>query len=616
MLKLDNVSKSYGAQTLFKDISFNINSGEKIGLVGRNGHGKSTLFQMIIGNIEPDSGTISIPKRYKIGYLEQHIKFTQSTVLEEGCLELHEHEKDAEWKVKKILTGLGFTQDDFMKHPSLFSGGYQVRLNLAKVLVSNPDLLLLDEPNNYLDIVAIRWLEGFLKQWQGELMLITHDRNFMDSISTHTLLIHRQRARKIEGDTEKIYNQIAEEEKIHEKTRLNEEKKREKTEIFINRFRAKARLASLVQSRVKALEKREKLEKLDKIETLEFSFNSAPFQGSLMMSLENISFSYNTEEPNLIDNFSLNIGKNDRICIIGKNGKGKSTLMKIMAGQLDPLEGNIKTHPILKRGYFAQTNTVTLDSRKMIYEEIMSADPNCLLEKARGISGAMMFGGDLATKKISVLSGGEKSRVLLGKILAAESHLLLLDEPTHHLDMDSCESLLQAIEEFEGSVVLVTHNEMYLHALATRLVIFDRDKITLFEGTYQDFLDRVGWEDDVKVPVKNLKSKGEKKSLDKNALKKTKAELVQQKSRVLKPLEAEIKKFEKDIEVLESEKKQNNEFLLKASMENDAKTIVDLSKRNSIIEKQIESLFQNLEKITKKYEEELKRHNEKLITSS
>ena len=487
-----------------------------------------------------DTGDILIPKYYKIGYLEQHIKFTQPTILQEGCLGLPENEQHDEWKVKKILTGLGFTEDDMYKAPSSFSGGYQIRLNLTKVLVSKPNLLLLDEPNNYLDIVAIRWLEGFLKSWNSEIMLITHDRNFMDSISTHTLMIHRQKARKIAGDTEKLYNQIAQEETIHEKTRLNDQKKRDQTEIFIRRFKAKASFGSLVQSRIKSLEKQVKLDKLDNVETLEFSFNSAPFQAASMMSLKNVIFHYNPEEPNLISNFSIHIGKNDRICIIGKNGKGKSTLMRIMAGNLPPTSGNIKTHPSLKIGHYAQTNVAELNEHSMVYEEIMNANPKCLPEQARTISGTLMFSGDMALKKVSVLSGGEKSRVLLGKILVQESHLLLLDEPTNHLDMESCESLLDAVDEFDGSVVMVTHNEMYLHTIATRLIIFDRDKITLFEGTYQDFLDNIGWENDEKTSKVNLKSAKKGRPADAKTEKRLKAELLQKKSRILRPLKTEI----------------------------------------------------------------------------
>ena len=241
MIKISGLNKSFGDQVLFDDLSLSINRGEKIGLVGRNGHGKSTLFQMILGNAEPDSGRIIVPKDYKIGHLEQHINFTQSTVLDECALGLSEDEQYETWRVEKVLSGLGFSEEDFFRHPDEFSGGYQIRMNLAKLLVSNPDMLMLDEPNNYLDIVAIRWLEDFLKTWDNEFILITHDRSFMDSVVTHVVAIHRTKARKVEGDTEKLYSQINQEEEIYEKTRLNEAKKRRQEEIFIARFKAKSK---------------------------------------------------------------------------------------------------------------------------------------------------------------------------------------------------------------------------------------------------------------------------------------------------------------------------------------------------------------------------------------
>jgi ATP-binding cassette subfamily F protein 3 len=327
------------------------------------------------------------------------------------------------------------------------------------------------------------------------------------------------------------------------------------------------------------------------------------------MSLKNINFSYGKDEPNLISDFSIHIGKNDRICIIGKNGKGKSTLMRIMAGKLPQTSGNITTHPSLKIGYYAQTNVAELNAHRMVYEEIMSANPKCLPEQARTISGTLMFSGDIALKKVSVLSGGEKSRVLLGKILVQESHLLLLDEPTNHLDMESCESLLDAVNEFDGSVVMVTHDEMYLHTIATRLVIFDRDKITLFEGTYQDFLDNIGWEDDAKTSEVSLKSVKKDKSVDAKAEKRLKAELLQKKSRTLKPLETEIKKLENDIMTLEAEKIKNIELLAKASADRNIPLLTELSQRNSLVGTQIESLFSKLEVTSNKYAIESKKFN-------
>ena len=605
MIKVANLEKTYGKQILFRDLSFNINKCEKIGLVGRNGHGKTTLFQLILGYIEPDDGSISTPRDYRIGHMEQHIRFSRETVLEEACMALPESEKDAEWKVEKTLFGLGFSNDDMHKHPSTFSGGYQIRLNLAKVLVANPDLLLLDEPNNYLDIVAIRWLTHFLKSWKNELMLITHDRQFMDGIVTHTMIIHRQKVRKIPGNTKTLYNKIALEEEVHEKTRLNDQKKREKTELYISRFRAKARLAGLVQSRIKALQKEKKLEKLEKIETLDFSFNSAHFPAAQMMGVQDVSFSYSGKTPYLINNFSINIGKAERICVIGKNGKGKSTLLRILAGELEPLNGRISTHPKLKTGYFGQTNVVNLNPNKTVVDEIMNAHTSCLPQVARSIAGAMMFSGDAALKKISVLSGGEKSRVLLGKLLVSPSNLLLLDEPTNHLDMESCDSLIGAIAEFDGSVLMVTHNEMYLHALAERLIIFDQDRVSLFEGSYQSFLDSIGWQDENELIGSNRKIQEKNSSkTDRKALKKMKAKLLQEKARVLNPLTVKIKEIESAIERLESEFNTNTELLIKASTESDGPAIAALSKKNSVLLPEIKELYDHLEEITSIYEKE------------
>ena len=496
MIKIFEVNKAYGEQVLFKDLSLNINRGEKIGIVGRNGHGKSTLFQMILGEVGIDSGSITVPKNYRIGYMQQHLHFTKPTVVEEASLGLPHHEEYDTWRAEKILSGLGFSDEDMNRSPSEFSGGYQIRLNLAKLLVSKPDMLLLDEPNNYLDIVAIRWLEEFLRAWRGEFLLITHDRNFMDRVVTHTVAIHRGKAKKIEGDTEKLYSQINQEEEIYEKTRLNEEKKRRQTELFIARFKAKASFASRAQSRVKKLEKETRMEKLEEIKDLELFFNSAQFNADKMLAAENISFSYSGTGPYLIDKFSLEFGKHDRVCIIGKNGKGKSTLLKLLAGELQPVSGEINKHSSLLEGYFGQTNKLDLNDDNTVLEEIKSADKQCGENKARNIAGGLMFSEDSALKKIRVLSGGEKSRVLLGKILVKPAHLLFLDEPTNHLDMQSCDSLIEAIDEFDGSVVMVTHDEMHLRAVATKLVVFDNNKMSIYPGGYDDFLQDVGWSDE------------------------------------------------------------------------------------------------------------------------
>lgn len=277
MIKLSNIQKSFGDQVLFKDLTLDVARRERVGLVGRNGHGKTTLLRMILGEVQPDAGAILIPKRYRIGHLDQTIAFTRDTVLHEAALALSKDRRDQLWRAEKVLFGLGFTAADMEQLPHAFSGGYQVRLNLAKVLIAEPDLLLLDEPTNYLDVVSIRWLSRFLSGWRSELILVTHDRSFMDSVITHTAAIHRQRARKIEGGTEKLYQQILKEEEVYEKTRINDEKKRKEVERFIEKFRAQKKVASLVQSRVKMLDKQQPLDRLERIKTLDFSFNNAPF---------------------------------------------------------------------------------------------------------------------------------------------------------------------------------------------------------------------------------------------------------------------------------------------------------------------------------------------------
>ncbi len=493
MISFNDLSLAFGSQVLYENVSVNINTKDRIGLIGRNGTGKSTLFSLINNELEPDSGNIAIPKNYSIGTVKQVLEFTKDFLLEEACLGLRPDQQYDEWRVEKLLTGLGFSDEDFYKDPKSFSGGYQIRLNLVKVLAGEPDMLLLDEPTNYLDLPSMRWLQGFLKNWPGEFILITHDRHFMDAVTNHSMIIHRGKLRKLKGSSIDLMGKIEEEEDIHEKTRANQEKKEKKTQAFIDTFRYKANFARLVQSRIKTLEKSQKLTKLDDIQTLDFAFNSAPFQAKSMMKIKDVFFSYSEDGPELVKKFSLEISSTDRICIIGKNGVGKSTLLRLLSGHLKPTSGEITSHSAVEMGYFGQTNISTLYADHTIEEELASSMPVAYRERVRTVAGVMMFSGDLALKKIKVLSGGEKSRVLLGKILLKPTNLLLLDEPTHHLDMDSCDELVEAIENFKGASVIVTHDESFLHLLAQKLIVFSDKGIRIFHGTYQDFLNKGGF---------------------------------------------------------------------------------------------------------------------------
>ncbi|MBI5637694.1 MAG: ABC-F family ATP-binding cassette domain-containing protein [Nitrospinae bacterium] len=508
MIQISNLTKSYGKQVLYNDITLSIAPREKVGFVGRNGSGKSTLFRLILGEEQPDSGIIGIPKGYRIGTLEQHLKFTEKTVLEEVATALSEDEMYDHWKAEKILFGLGFGEADMEKSPESFSGGYQIRMNLAKLLVQNPNMLLLDEPTNYLDIVSLRWLKSFLRSFQGEVIIITHDRGFMDEVTTHTMGIVRRQLRKLKGDTVTFFETLDHEDEIHEKTRLNQEKRIKEIEEFVARNKARASSASRAQSRLKLLDKMERIEKLDHDAMLAFRFNHDKCPGKIVMEARDLSFSYDgNPDSALFKDLTFAVGARDRIAIIGKNGKGKSTLLNVLGGELKPLTGGISTHPSMKIGHFGQTNIQRLDLESNVLEELSKANPSMNNQHLRCLAGAMMFPGDAAEKFIKVLSGGERSRVLLGKILANPTNLLLLDEPTNHLDMESIEELTEQLDEYEGAVIIVTHSEMILRDIATKLIVFNEGKAQLFLGNYDDFLEKIGWEDEPKAKKKEDREK-------------------------------------------------------------------------------------------------------------
>jgi ATP-binding cassette subfamily F protein 3 len=614
MIQIGNLTKAYGRQVIFDEVSFTVNPRERIGLVGRNGHGKTTLFRMITGQEHPDSGTITIPNNYIVGYLSQHLSFSSDTVLKEGSLSLKNDEdgKDESYRVKAVLQGLGFTEEDFAHHPMDLSGGFQVRLTLAKVLLGEPDLLLLDEPTNYLDILSIRWLREFLRNWKHELIMITHDRDFMDSVTTHTLGIHRCKVRKIPGSTEKLYSQLLMEEEMYNRTRMNDEKKRADIEKFINRFRAQATKASAVQSKIKALGKRERLEQLNDAKTLDFSFPYESFEGKWLMTAHNLSFSYSDNGKPLIDGLSFSVGRNDRIGIVGKNGKGKTTLINLLAGELQAQAGEIVHNQKTKAAYFGQTNIERLDPGKTVEEEILDVHPDYNRRVARTICGIMMFEGDDALKKINVLSGGEKSRVLLGKLLVSPSNFLLLDEPTNHLDMESVDSLIEALDAYEGAVIIVTHSEMILKSLVNRLIVFDDGKVTIFEGSYEDFLLRVGWKSEEPVNGHQTDYGERNRGGDRKEVRRIKAELVNERSKALGGLQRRIQEVEEAIIKLEHGVERDTSELLRASEKNEWQSISSLSKAIHDAKQEIERLFGELEELTGEHSDRSREFEERL----
>lgn len=597
MIQVFSLTKSYGTQVLFENISFTLGKGERVGLVGRNGSGKSTLFKILLQEELPDSGEVTIPKNYSIGTLRQHLQFTHPTILQECMTALKAEEQFDEYKVEKMLLGLGFKSEDFARPPSAFSGGYQIRLNLAKVLLADPDCLLLDEPTNYLDIVSMRWLSKFLRSFRGEVILITHDRGFMDEVTTHTMGLWRQKLVKIKGNSEKYYEQILLEEEIYEKTRVNSERKRKDLEEFVARFKAKASKATQAQSRLKLLEKMPELDELAMVATLDFEFNHKECPGKVLMEVKDLSFGYKTDQL-LVREINFPILKGDKIAIIGKNGKGKSTLLNLLAGELEPLQGTVTKNVNLLLGHFGQTNINRLNLEQTIEDEVASVDPSLPLQRVRSICGTMMFTGDLAKKKIKVLSGGERARVLFAKLLAKPTNLLLLDEPTNHLDQESVESLTLELQNYPGAVVFVTHSESMLREVASKLVVFHHDKVEYLAESYDDFLRKIGWEEEEAVVAEKPREKPSRQDL-----KRLRSELIIERSRELSPLKKQMESLEKEIMKLEEEQQRLEASLIDLAASGDSKKIQESSQRLGVVKKKIDESFELLTEITMKHDE-------------
>jgi ATP-binding cassette subfamily F protein 3 len=603
MIQISNLTKSYGPQILFENLNLRIGGGERVGLLGRNGSGKTTLFRMILKEEDPDSGFVAIPHGSRIATLNQHIEFSEPTVLGEAALGLSHDLKFQTYLVEKILSGLGFESVDFQKSPTLFSGGYQLRIQLAKALSAHPNMLLLDEPTNYLDIISIRWLTQFLKQFKGEAIIISHDRHFIDTACTHAMGIHRKKIKKIEGHTQKYLDLLDQESQIFEKTQDNKERRIKELEAFVERFRAKASKATQAQSKLKMIEKLGPVETLTSERTMGFTFQYKNTPAKRLAAIHNVFFAYDEDKP-LISNFSLEIKQGDRIAIIGKNGRGKSTLLNLIAHELTPQHGSIILHPETKIGHFGQMNINRLDLGNTVVEEIMNANPLLSNTQIRSICGALLFSGIAAEKTIQVLSGGERSRVTLGKIIAGGTNLLLLDEPTNHLDMESIEVLQEKIDDYPGAVIIVTHSEMLLNHLAKRLVVFQSREVSVFEGTYGHFLQDIGWEEENGVRRKKDRGPG----LTKKELKAQKAQQIQEKSQTIAPLQKRSRQVEQEIVELEAQKSLLLKDIEIAALHGKTAQLKEQAEDLKTLDATVEKHFQTLEHL----EAQIKTATEKL----
>lgn len=490
MLSIEHLSIEFSSKPILDDISFLINKKDRIALVGKNGAGKTTLLRLLAGEYEPTSGTISKDSDLTIGYLPQVMLFQDNKSLCEEVMTVFQGEDEARFiaEMDKTIIGLGFERKDFDRPCNEFSGGWRMRIELAKILLRHPDLLLLDEPTNHLDIESIQWLEQFLSQSNSAVLLVSHDRAFLNHATNRTIEITLGRI----YDYNVPYDQFVQlrQERHEQQVRafLNQQKMIEETEAFIERFRYKATKAVQVQSRIKQLDKLERLEvDLEDTSRLNLRFPPAPRSGDFPIIIEDLEKVYQGADHPVISHVNLTIRRGEKVAFVGKNGEGKTTLVRCIMDQLDYF-GNLKVGHNVKIGYFAQNEASLLDENKTVFETIDYVAVGDIRTKIRDILGAFMFGGEASEKKVKVLSGGERSRLAMIRLLLSPCNLLILDEPTNHLDMPSKDVLKAALKDFDGTVICVSHDRDFLDGLVNKVYYFGEGHVCEYLGGIYDFL--------------------------------------------------------------------------------------------------------------------------------
>lgn len=488
MLSIDHLSIEFSSRPILDDISFLVNKKDRIALVGKNGAGKTTLLRLIAGEYHPTEGTISKDADLTIGYLPQVMLFTDQRTLREEVMTIFHGEDEARFiaEMDRTIIGLGFERKDFDRPCSEFSGGWRMRIELAKILLRHPDLLLLDEPTNHLDIESIQWLENFLKTSQSAVIVVSHDRAFIDNVTNRTIEITLGRIYDYDVNYSKFV--VLRQERHEQQVRafMNQQKMIQETEDFIERFRYKATKAVQVQSRIKQLNKLERLEvDIEDTSRLNLRFPPAPRSGDFPLIIQDLRKDYGTHT--VIEDVNLTIRRGEKVAFVGKNGEGKTTLVRCIMGQLDYF-GTLKIGHNVKIGYFAQNQASLLDENLTVFETIDYVAVGDIRTKIRDILGEFMFGGEASDKKVKVLSGGERSRLAMIRLLLEPCNLLILDEPTNHLDMQSKDILKDALKDFNGTVICVSHDRDFLDGLVEKVYEFGGGHVREHIGGIYDFL--------------------------------------------------------------------------------------------------------------------------------
>jgi len=638
MLTINNLNLQYGKKHIFKDVAVQVHPEDRIGLAGVNGSGKSTLLKIMCGKQETDPGIVSRASWFTVAYLPQEVTLSlgNCTLFEEaetafsevlaGQKEMEEvsdrlavtSSTDPELdsllhrqgelqhlldgrdvfkirpEIERILGGLGFSQEDLKKEVKSFSGGWIMRLLLAKLLLQKPGLLLLDEPTNHLDLDSLTWLEEFLRQYQGAIIVISHDRSFLDRLTSTTWELSLGRLTVYRGNYSNYLVEKEERLGIERAAYANQQSKIKQTERFIERFRAKSTKARQVQSRVKQLEKMERVELSETERSIHFTFPPAAPSGRQVLELLGLHKEFDNQI--LFRDVHLSLHRGDKLAVVGVNGAGKTTLLKIIAGN-EKADGTIRPGHNVTLSYFGQHQAQELSHELTILDTVYHSAEDMTVTQVRSLLGAFLFTGDDVEKKVSILSGGEKSRVALARMLVKPANLMLLDEPTNHLDISSQEVLQDAMAQYEGTIIVVSHNRFFVNSFVNKVLEIRNGRATLYEGNIDDYLERRQREQEKKIAnAQNRATTAEKENgrpsldqgIDKKSLRQQRAMVRQKQSKLFKPLKEQVKKAEEQIEQLEDRKGELEAIMADPDLYQDQDRWSEMSKEYKTVERRLE----------------------------